>query len=239
MGPDVPVVCRHGQTDVGRRRPGNEDAILVTEGLLVVCDGLGGHAGGEIASGLAVETIAAVVGSAPRPDQPGGHAGRLRAAIEAANAAILRRGTADPACTGMGTTVAAAILPPGSALMTYAHVGDSRIYLIRGGRRPAITALTRDDSWAEAGPAFQHILTKALGLQADVGFDVGEQPLEPGDAALLCSDGLTTMVPDDRILGLVTARAGDLEAACRGLIAEANARGGRDNISVVLARRVS
>src|SRR5207245_5020600 len=126
---------------------------------------------------------------------------------------------------------------------TYAHVGDSRIYLIRSGR---ILQLTRDDSlansvWADAdaagaGTVMKHVLTKALGARAEVEFDVAEHDLRAGDMVLLCSDGLTNMVDDRSILEVVTASAGDLERACDALVAGANANGGRDNISVILLR---
>ena len=231
------LIHYHGQTDVGRRRPTNEDAILVSESALVVCDGLGGHAAGEVAAALAVETIAAVIGRPPAGEKPGSDADRLRTAIRLANRAILDRARSDPACAGMGTTVAVAILPPDSTMMTYAHVGDSRIYLIRGGAAPVIRPLTRDDSWSDAGSAYQHLLTKALGLTRDVEPALGQKPLDAGDTVLLCSDGLTTMVSDPRILELMTAHGDALPAACQALVDAANAAGGRDNISVILARR--
>src|SRR5262249_55143937 len=124
--------------------------------------------------------------------------------------------------------------------------GDSRIYLIRGGM---ILALTRDDSWAnlswEEGGAsddtmrvsMKHVLTKALGARDDVEFEVRDQDLSAGDMVLLCSDGLTNMLPDQRMLEIILQRGADLEGACDELVAEANAQGGRDNISAVLVRR--
>jgi protein phosphatase len=148
--------------------------------------------------------------------------------------------------TGMGTTVTSVLISQGEPLMTYAHVGDSRIYLIREG---VMLQLTRDDSWANVawagggpddvsvtGTTMKNILTKALGARDDVEFDVVEQALSDGDVVLLCSDGLTNMVPDRRILEIVTRQGADLEGACRELVDEANAQGGRDNISVILVR---
>jgi protein phosphatase len=123
--------------------------------------------------------------------------------------------------------------------VTYAHVGDSRLYLIRGG---SMQQLTRDDTWAnlaasvdpEATSPMKNVLTKALGAREDVDFEVTRRPLERGDLMLLCSDGLTNMLADERILEIVVARSPDLEAVGRELVTAANEQGGRDNISVVL-----
>jgi protein phosphatase len=122
--------------------------------------------------------------------------------------------------------------------MTYANVGDSRIYLVHGG---AIRQLTRDDSWVNLVPgsdtaAMKNVLTKALGAREEVDFDVVTTALTPGDVLLLCSDGLTNMLSDDDILRGVLAYPGDLGAACRHLVDAANEEGGRDNISVLLVR---
>jgi protein phosphatase len=127
--------------------------------------------------------------------------------------------------------------------MTYAHVGDSRVYLIRD---RAMLQLTRDDSWANLAwsgasvedststSAMKNILTKALGAREDVEFDVVDQALQEGDIVLLCSDGLTNMLSDARINEVVAAHPADLAGVCRQLVDEANAQGGRDNISVIL-----
>jgi PPM family protein phosphatase len=247
------MLVAHGETDIGKRRKINEDSIFAARGLFVVCDGMGGHKAGEIASSLAVETIVRFVersdedreltwpfGFNPRQSFNGN---RLRTAIKLANRAVLRHANSADAYTGMGTTVVAAVISPGDSRMTYANVGDSRVYLIRQG---ALQQLTRDDSWANLDwsgvddPAsttstMKNILTKALGARDDVDFDVGEQPLTDGDMVLLCSDGLTNMVPDPQILELV-AGADDVATICRRLVAAANDQGGRDNISVILAQ---
>ena len=147
----------------------------------------------------------------------------------------------------MGTTVAAMLVPANRPQATYAAVGDSRMYLVRGG---AIHQLTSDDSWGNLSwkadavdeltrAAMQHVLTKALGASPTLDFDVKVQDLVNKDVVLLCSDGLTNMVPDPRILEIVSSHGADLEGACRGLIVEANEQGGRDNISVVLVRYTS
>jgi len=238
-----------GSTDVGRHRAMNEDAIHVEDGLFVVCDGMGGHKAGEVASQLAIESIVAFArrsGDDPEITWPYGfdprmsfNGNRLRTAIKLGNRTVFRKAASADEYTGMGTTVVAALVSS-SAQMTYASVGDSRIYLIRDG---AILQLTRDDSWANlatdegvSGANFRNVLTKAVGAQDDVDFDIGVQALADGDVVLLCSDGLTNMLADARILEIATAHRADLERACTELIAEANRQGGRDNISAVLVR---
>jgi protein phosphatase len=248
------MISFYGQTDVGRRRSLNEDAILASDGLFAVCDGMGGHKAGEVASQLAIDVIAAFVKRSAEDAEItwpyGFHRGvsfdgnRLRTAIKLANRAAFRKAASSDDYTGMGTTVAATIVSRNRPQMTYAHVGDSRIYLIRAG---VILQLTRDDSWANlsweggdpddtARASMKHVLTKALGARDDVDFDVTDQELSDGDVILLCSDGLTNMLPDQRILEIVSTRGADLEVACGELVAEANAQGGRDNISAVLIR---
>lgn len=246
------MISCHAQTDIGRRRSLNEDAILTRDNLFVVCDGVGGLKAGEVASQLAIEVIAAFVRRSAEDAEitwPFGFqrnisfdGNRLRTAIKLANRAVFRKGNPSDGYGGMGTTVAAMILSQNGPRMTYAHVGDSRLYLIR---QSAILQLTHDDSWAnlssEDGPpeyaanaAMKNVLTKALGMLEDVDFEVRERELSDGDVLLLCSDGLTNMVPDQCILEIVSARGTDLEGACNALVTEANAQGGRDNISTIL-----
>jgi protein phosphatase len=238
----------HGETDVGRRRQLNEDAIFAADGLFIVCDGMGGHKAGEVASRLATDAIANFIkrsqndpeltwpcGFDPRLSED---ANRLSTAIKLANRTVFHTAQSSDDYSGMGTTVVAVLVAPGRAEMTYGHVGDSRIYLIRDG---AMTQLTKDDSLvnlvsADDAPAVKNVLTKALGVQEDVEFEVVGKELQAGDIVLLCSDGLTNMLPDPAILEVVTAHAGTLEEACRHLVAGANAQGGRDNISVLLVR---
>jgi serine/threonine protein phosphatase PrpC len=249
------MISFHGLTDVGRRRSLNEDAIYAGDSLFVVCDGMGGHKAGEVASQLAIDVIGNFVKRSAEDTEitwPYGFhravsfdGNRLRTAIKLANRAVFRKAASSDDYTGMGTTVAAVIVSRTRPQMTCAHVGDSRVYLIRRG---AILQLTRDDSWANlsweegadpddtARVAMKHVLTKALGARDDVDFEVTDRDLSDGDLILLCSDGLTNMLPDQRILEIVASRGSDLEAACVELVAEANAEGGRDNISVVLVR---
>ena len=171
-------------------------------------------------------------------------ANRLRTAIKLANRRVFRKSASSDDYSGMGTTVAAALISRGRPRMTYASVGDSRIYLVREG---AIVQLTRDDTWLNAAwdgeppdesvlASMKNVLTKALGAGDEVDFEVAVQELNEGDVVLLCSDGLTNMLSDPQILDIVSARGSDLEEACRDLIVAANAGGGRDNISAVLVR---
>jgi protein phosphatase len=248
------MITHHGQTDVGKRRILNEDAIFSGDDLFVVCDGMGGHKAGEVASQIAVDVIATFVkrsGDDPEITWPYGfeprvsHNGnRLRTAIKLANRAVFRKAGSSDDYTGMGTTVVAALTSGGRPQMTFASVGDSRIYLIRGG---AILQLTRDDSWLNLSwdaatmddstrASMKHVLTKALGSRDDVDFETATQDLNDGDVVLLCSDGLTNMLADRRILEIVSANGTDLYRACDKLVAAANAEGGRDNISVILFR---
>jgi PPM family protein phosphatase len=239
-----------GRTDVGRRRHRNEDSILVSEGILAVCDGMGGHQAGDVASRIAVDAIGTFIGrSGADPDLtwPYGFdpslsfdANRIRTAIKLANRAIFTRATAEDEYAGMGTTVVATLVAPGDARFTYGHVGDSRIYIIRGGRA---VQLTRDDSlansaWADAeeAGAMKNVLTKALGVRGEVEFDVAAHDLQPDDTVLLCSDGLTNMLDDDAIIEIVGRYDGHLDKTCDQLVDGANARGGRDNISAILFR---
>jgi protein phosphatase len=249
-------IFHHGQTDIGKRRKINEDSIFRGDGLFIVCDGMGGHKSGEVASALAVEAIVRFIersnqdreltwpyGFNPRLSYNGN---RLLTAVKLANRTVYKKANSGEDYTGMGTTVVTVLLPPGEAMMTYAHVGDSRIYLVRNG---VMLQLTRDDSWANvawggageddsnaANSSMKNILTKALGARDDVDFDVVDQALSDGDIVLLCSDGLTNMLPDRRILEIAMRHGSDLEGASRELVDEANAQGGRDNISVILVQ---
>jgi serine/threonine protein phosphatase PrpC len=243
-----------GQTDAGIRRELNEDYILMDRGLFLVCDGMGGHKAGEVASKLAAEAIAGFVERSAHDQEitwPYGFdprlsydANRLRTAIKLANRTVFRRAGSSDEYTGMGTTVAAVIVPSREPRMTHGHVGDSRVYLIRGG---GILQLTRDDSLAAllsdsapgeqaAGSTMRNVLTKALGARDDVAFEVVDRGLEDGDHVLICSDGLTNMLPDGRILEIVATHGRDVERCCAELVAGANAEGGRDNISAILLR---
>jgi PPM family protein phosphatase len=233
------------RTDVGLARSGNEDSHLRGRTVFAVADGLGGHRGGEVASAMAVEPLAALDGrDFAAADQA---AEALTGAIRAANQAILRRGRADPELWGMGTTVTAAAAVAAGRVLQLAHVGDSRAYLLRAGAplRQLTTDHTVVAEAVERGlltrqQAAVHpqrgVVTRAVGLDPDVPVDLPEPlELEPGDQVLLCSDGLTEVVGDDQIAGVLAEQA-DGDDACRTLIAAANRAGGPDNVTVVLLR---
>ncbi len=239
----------HGETDVGRRRDHNEDTIFVGDRVFVVCDGMGGHQAGEVASKMATDSIAEFVArSQEDPDltwpfgydpEMSGDGNRLTNGIKLANRTVFRSSTSTDEHRGMGTTVVAVIVSPSRPEVTYGHVGDSRIYLIRG---DTMVQLTKDDSWAslagdedEDASPMKNVLTKALGIREEVDFPVVTREVAPGDTLLLCSDGLSNMMSDEAILDVVMAND-DLGEACRQLVAGANAGGGRDNVSALLVR---
>ena len=180
------ILSFSSQTDIGRRRALNEDTVFAADGLFVVCDGMGGYKAGDAASQLATEVITMFVNRSGedteitwpygfRPDMSF-DGNRLRTAIKLANRAVFRKGASSEDYSGMGTTVVAMIASPSRAQMTFAHVGDSRIYLAREG---IIEQLTRDDSWANVwgDKTMKHVLTKALGAQEDVDFEVRDREL--------------------------------------------------------------
>lgn len=245
-------VNTHGISDVGRKRTRNEDCFLVNDDLhlYVVADGMGGHSGGEFASKLAVSTIDEIVHSLnadPEATVISGvnseetdHGDRLRYAIEVASQKIYDQGLYDQQLKGMGTTTAAVIISDGHA--NIANVGDSRVYLVRGG---AIKQITKDHSLVSEqiragliseGDAKKHklknIITRSVGYQEEVEIDLFKIPLEKKDRLVVCSDGLTNMVDDETIRK--TAESGDVKDACRKLISLANERGGDDNVTVIL-----
>jgi len=241
------------KSDIGLKRQHNEDRYLANPslGLYVVCDGMGGGNAGEIASALAIDAIQAHVREGTQnPDLPfigrpdrnlSPTTNRLASAIRWANQTVHRAAWNNPAYAGMGTTVVAAQLA--GRLLSIAHVGDSRLYLIRQG---TILPLTVDHSWvaeqvqqglmteaeAEQSPR-RNIVTRALGVEGTVDVDVTELAVMDGDLYLLCSDGLTRGVRPDDILH---ARAQDqpLDALADRLVGMANQVGGEDNTTVLL-----
>ena len=245
-----------GLTDVGMRRDHNEDALCVNpeHSLFIVCDGMGGHAAGEVASQIAVETVEKFTQATSRDEDITWpfeydeslslNANRLRTAIRLANQRVIAHIQERKECKGMGTTIACSLLD--EQRISLGHVGDSRIYLVRGDQ---LTQLTRDHSWideqlkqgiltpeeARKHP-LRNVITRALGSRDDVLVDVADQTLEPDDVVLLCSDGLTGMLEDPEILAIVREYEYDLQTACRELIAQANAKGGDDNITVILVK---
>jgi serine/threonine protein phosphatase PrpC len=229
-------------SDTGRVREGNEDFVLVADGLFVVADGMGGHRGGEIASRLAVETLR------QRFDADGAErtTAALVAAVEAANAALVTRSTADPDLAGMGTTLCAlarVASPTGDDVLAAVNVGDSRLYvLVQGDLRQVtedhslVATLERQGKLTASEAAVhpqRNILTRALGIEDRVVVDSWEIPPRVGDRYLLCSDGLFNEVDGPRVAATLRKLDDPAEAA-RELVRLANQGGGRDNISVAV-----
>jgi serine/threonine protein phosphatase PrpC len=233
-------------TDVGREREHNEDSLHVdaARGLYVVADGMGGHAAGETASRIAVESVAAAVARmVPEAGGPQGHellAERIAGSIGEANEKVHAASVADRALAGMGTTLVALLVDGPRAVV--GHVGDSRAYLRRG---EVLVPVTEDHSLVQeelrAGLltvaqartcAYRNVITRCIGMDPAVGIDVATLELEPGDRLLLCSDGLNGMLDDDvigRLLG-----EGTPEKAARSLVDSANDAGGEDNVTVIV-----
>lgn len=219
-------------TDIGHVREGNEDSYLVMAPLFAVADGMGGHRGGEVASSLAVDTLERLFARGE---------GELVEQIREANRVVFERSTLDRAVAGMGTTLTAALLEDDRAHL--AHVGDSRAYLFRDGE---LRLLTEDhtlvhrmvmegeltEAEAETHP-HRSILTRVIGVDADVEVDEIELDLRPGDRLLLCSDGLTGMLNDEDIARAL-AEQPDPQRAVDLLIRQANDAGGVDNITALL-----
>lgn len=233
---------RHsGRTDVGRTRDHNEDSFGVGDpkqaeqlgSFFVVCDGMGGHAAGEVASSMAVEYILSSYYSDPAEDR----VKVIQQAFALANSKVYAHGRGS-----MGTTGVAALLYHDA--LHIANVGDSRAYLIRDGQ---IIKRTRDHSFVsdqvEAGlitpeqarlSPHRNVITRALGYQPEVSVDMLRMPLQPGDIVLLCSDGLHGLVEDEELISIATSQP--VEQAVDQLIDLANERGGTDNITVVLIK---
>jgi len=229
------------RTDVGQRRRANEDryAIAGHLGIYLVADGMGGHTAGQVASDLAaqsaVSALETLAGGAARLTD------KLRFAVAAANREIFETAQEKPHLAGMGTTLVA--LLAGNERIALAHVGDSRAYLVRGGK---IRQLTDDHSLvaelvrrreitevAARGHPHRHVLTRALGVRRTVEADLAELTPAEGDLFVLCTDGLTGHVQDEEIAEAVL-REPDLDVACENLVRLANERGGEDNITVML-----
>ncbi len=226
-----------GVTDTGRRRLRNEDAFICEPPLFAVADGMGGARAGEVAAGLAAAALEEA-GSETRGAEG------VAALIVEANRRIWERSRNDPRTAGMGTTVTAALVDASTGAVAIGHVGDSRAYLLRDG---TLEQLTTDHSLVaelvESGvltpeEAERHpqrsAITRALGTEPTVEVDAFTMQAEPGDLFLVCSDGLSAMISDDAVSSAITTADGDPERAADALVAAANARGGEDNITVVL-----
>ncbi|MBN2496734.1 MAG: Stp1/IreP family PP2C-type Ser/Thr phosphatase [Deltaproteobacteria bacterium] len=248
-------IANAGLTNVGMKRSHNEDNLLQLpeESLFLVADGMGGHSSGEVASQIAVEAVSNFF-KATRQDsditwpykmdknRPYDE-NRFIMAIKLANLRIHEAAQREARYRGMGTTVAGLHFIDGQALV--AHVGDSRVYLIRNGK---LSQITEDHSLlndyikakkltAEEIENFPHknVIVRALGMKETVLVDLSRHNVQPGDIMLACSDGLSGMVNDPDLLKIVQNSDG-LESACKSLIDAANKNGGVDNITVVLSQ---
>lgn len=246
-------------SDVGRRRPHNEDSTVsdLQNGLVVLADGMGGYKSGEVASAIAVTTILhdvttdikihhpAKTKKAPSPAKSPKHEATLiKNSINHANSNIYKMAEMDEQCRGMGTTVVAGLFH--DDVVTIGHVGDSRMYRLRGGNLQQITKdhsliqelidrklYTPEEAYAKMP---KNLVTRGLGLDIVVEVDIIEEKMLPEDIYLMCSDGLNDMVNDEEIHLTLSKYSANLVQAATSLIQVANNKGGKDNISVMLVR---
>ena len=244
-----------GKTDVGRKRTHNEDTIGSDEvlGIAVLADGMGGYRAGEVASAIAVNLIMSEVRDGLKGLKPGqvddetGFSAEsllVKMAVEKANETIYQTAQSQPQCAGMGTTVVAAAFYDDR--LTVAHVGDSRLYRLRDRHLEQVTtdhSLLQElvdkgfYSPEEARRSLnKNLVTRAMGIESEVQPDVQEEVVKPGDVYLICSDGLTDLVDDEAIHRTLVDYGEVLEEAAERLVQQANDNGGKDNISVILAR---
>jgi PPM family protein phosphatase len=224
-------------TDTGRRRMRNEDAYVFEPPLFAIADGMGGARAGEVAAGIAAAALRD--GRREVIDEES-----LEAVIDEANRRVWERSVADPSTAGMGTTVTVALVDAADEQVVFGHVGDSRAYRLRGDELEQITTdhslvaelvesgvLTPEE--AERHPQ-RSAITRAVGTERAIEVDVFTVPAQPGDLVLLCSDGLTDMLSEDEIASVLLEADRDPSVAADALVAAANAKGGEDNITVVL-----
>ena len=238
----------YGISDVGLSREHNEDSISwdIDLGLIMLADGMGGHNAGEVASDMAVNAIHDALLDVLTPDMLAANVIKcedaVRESVVYANEEIHEQAHARIECAGMGTTVVLTLFHDNN--ITYAHVGDSRIYRIRNGDIKQITqdhSLVQemvDNGYLSEEEAMmstsRNLITRALGIAPEVEVDVKTEALEDEDIYILCSDGLSDMVADADILSIVTEYRPNLEKAAEALVNQANQNGGSDNISVIL-----
>ncbi|MBI3545616.1 MAG: Stp1/IreP family PP2C-type Ser/Thr phosphatase [Gammaproteobacteria bacterium] len=244
------VLLMYGLTDTGRKREQNEDCIaLVPEaGLVIVADGMGGHQAGEVASKLAVDSIAkyvvdSFIDSAKAPN-PALEIKSVGEAVQQANRAIYELSRQRPECAGMGSTVVTVVFYDDK--LCVGHVGDSRLYRFRFGILEQITqdhsviqelvsrGLATEEEARES--VSKNLVTRALGIDPAVLPDISEHNVMDEDIYLLCSDGLNDVLADGDIEMILTEHGRSLQTAAQTMVETANARGGPDNISVILVR---
>lgn len=246
------TIHAHGKTDVGRKRQHNEDTMLIApdDGLYVVADGMGGHASGEVASARAAEVVRSHVAAnrgilrdlAADPAQAHRTAASsmVEAAVQRACADIYRQAFAEPSKRGMGTTFVCLVIAGSRAII--GHVGDSRVYLVRGGQCHRLTedhtliaaqlkagVISKEQA---ATSQYRNVITRAVGIQESVQVDTLLVDLVPGDRFLLCSDGLHGYLADDEVTPQLAVP--DIGLVPERLVALANERGGKDNITALV-----
>ena len=232
-------------TDIGLKRAVNQDFIFqsiqpvgVFPNLFIMADGMGGHRSGDFASKYLTETMVGYISRNKSDDI----IKVLKSAIGMSNTLVYEKSHSDPALSGMGSTMVAAVIRNG--MLTVANVGDSRLYIIRDG----ITQVTKDHSYVEEQVELgnisryseeynknKNIITRAVGIEDTVKADFFEVDLVKNDYILICSDGLTNMVDDDSIFAIISGH-GSLQYKANTLIAAANENGGNDNIAVILIK---
>ena len=238
------------RTDPGKVRDHNEDAVFANprQGVAILADGMGGYNGGEVASGMATmllsDALARALDDAPDGEfRPYAHRCLLEEVAQA-NEAIYNAANAQPKYAGMGTTLVVVLFYDNR--IAVAHIGDSRLYRLRGGE---FSAMTRDHSLLQEQidsgmitveearfSQNRNLVTRALGVEFHVETELDDYPVQVGDIYLLCSDGLNDMVEDEDIRSTLMALSGDLELAATRLVQMANDKGGRDNVSVILVK---
>lgn len=242
-------------TDVGKRRPHNEDSTLcdISEGLVILADGMGGYKAGEVASAIAVTTTHKKIleglaqidrGAIDRVTGFSYEATVVKNAIIHVNSEIYRTAQKDPQCQGMGTTMVVVLFH--NNVVSIGHVGDSRLYRIR---QNSFTQVTKDHSLIQElidrglytreevlKNTPKNLVTRAIGIEPEVQVDITEETVYPGDIYMLCSDGLNDMVDDEEIHLTLSKYSANLAHGANELVRLANKNGGKDNISVVLIR---
>ncbi len=243
------------QSDVGRKRPHNEDSTITDgrQGLVILADGMGGYKAGEVASALAVTNILYGITNGLNKakkgqiDEATGFCNEslvVREMVVQANSVIYNTAKADPQCQGMGTTIVVGLFHDN--ILSIAHVGDSRLYRLRNNE---LQQVTKDHSLIQElidrglyTPEEAHantpknLVTRAMGIDANVDVDLVEESVLPDDIYLLCSDGLNDMVKDEEIHLTLSKYSANLAQTADKLVEFANKRGGKDNISIILVR---
>lgn len=245
------------KTDTGRVRDHNEDYIAIDErfGIAILADGMGGLNAGEVASSMSAHLLmeelmawrqgeSSIEKELEDDAAPAMTSGIVRLAVQRANNAVFHVSQTQPQCRGMGTTIVVSVFHDNT--MIVGHIGDSRMYRFR---EDALEQITKDHSFVQElldkglyteqearASNKKNVVTRALGVAPGVEVDVGEFEAKPGDIYLMCSDGLSDLVTDEDIETSIRTLGGDLEACAGHLVDVANASGGKDNISIVLAR---